>query len=492
MGTGNGGLFLSGTSMASPHTAGEALLVKQAHPTWGGPLGDASQYWKDAIVNTANSSLVASYAIRNAGAGEIDAYNATHTRCVADGSPAGTSSLSFGVARSPGHYTATQTITLHNFSSSACDFQMSVTHQQGVKHSVRVFSGNSNAPLKIRVPAHGTATVSVQLDVLKTDAADPVKSFNDCWSGPSCHYDDAAGLIHFRAINGSNRGIALNVPYYVVPTLVSNVKIDGISSAALAGGATDGNVVLRNPNGGIGYADWFSWGGSSPVVGGIGSADLLNVGVQSFPDGSNTADATSFVEFALNTTQSWSNPAQNFAEIDIDVNSDNVPDYAVLSEDVGRRTAGSANGQAAVTVFNLHTGAFVIHYLTGAMFNGTTMELLARFSDLCTAGAPCVSTAFPIKYVTFMTDRNGGQDAIGSEDPITGNITSAAAGFDVFAPSLSTFHGSSDTIHRNAVVPDPTTIDAAAWAANPQLGILVISQNNQNTVGEALTFALSF
>ena len=45
-GTGNGGKFLSGTSMASPHVAGVAALTRQAHPTW--KVEDI----KAAIVNT--------------------------------------------------------------------------------------------------------------------------------------------------------------------------------------------------------------------------------------------------------------------------------------------------------------------------------------------------------------------------------------------------------------------------------------------------------
>ena len=106
------------------------------------------------------------------------------------------------------------------------------------------------------------------------------------------------------------------------------------------------------------------------------------------------------------------------------------------------------------------------------------MELPVFFGDLCQSGAPCVTDGTPITYSTFTSDRNGGADQI------TDNKS-----FDVFHPTV--LNNGFDTVGRNATVTDPTTLDATQWALNPQLGIFVLMQNNQNTVGEAATFSVA-
>src|SRR5207244_8643693 len=91
MGTGTEGLRESGTSMSSPHTAGVAALVTQAHPDW------STEAIKAAIINTANASSakILLFNPRVSGAGVVDARRAVDTVAYAT-TTGGSDTLSYG------------------------------------------------------------------------------------------------------------------------------------------------------------------------------------------------------------------------------------------------------------------------------------------------------------------------------------------------------------------------------------------------------------
>src|SRR5207253_2566414 len=78
IGSGTQGARFSGTSMATPHVAGIAALVREAHPSW--TVAEV----KAAILNTGSSDLVNGYLVRRGGTGAAHPIPAPETNAHAD------------------------------------------------------------------------------------------------------------------------------------------------------------------------------------------------------------------------------------------------------------------------------------------------------------------------------------------------------------------------------------------------------------------------
>jgi subtilisin family serine protease len=134
---GQGGPFgtLSGTSMAAPHVAGAAALLKERHPTW-----TVAQI-KSALEQTGDP--VAGVTVARDGGGVIDLPRADNPLLFA--TPTG---LSFGALRSG--TTADRSITLSDAGGGAGDWAVTVARQAG--------TGAVTVPATVTVP--GELTVS--------------------------------------------------------------------------------------------------------------------------------------------------------------------------------------------------------------------------------------------------------------------------------------------------------------------------------------------
>jgi subtilisin family serine protease len=145
----DGYVAISGTSMATPHVAGAAALLAQAHPEWDG------ERLKSALTASARPSE--GYTPLQQGVGRVDVPAALERTVVAD-----TASLNFGTVAYP-HDTAepiTRELTYRNLGSADVTLDLSAAGfaPDGTAAPDGMFTVGAD---RVTVPAGGTATVEV-------------------------------------------------------------------------------------------------------------------------------------------------------------------------------------------------------------------------------------------------------------------------------------------------------------------------------------------
>lgn len=149
----------SGTSMATPHVAGSAALLRQLHPDWSAPEVKA------ALAGTAKPLTTPPL---DSGAGRLDVPAAADAAVVADAT-----AISFGLTGTEGRVQRTRTIEVVNVDDEAA----------GVRIAARAAGGGS-APVTV-TPSTATlrpgerATFTVRLDAAAPPSAADVQGWLD-------------------------------------------------------------------------------------------------------------------------------------------------------------------------------------------------------------------------------------------------------------------------------------------------------------------------
>lgn len=456
VGTGTGGVVESGTSMATPHVAGAAVLTLKAHPNW------SPDDVRIALEETADPSQITGYIPRSAGSGLVQPLAATRTSVVARGDTGDESNLSLGVIEFADDYAALRTIQVKNLEKTTATFNVSATAVSGASaHTVSV------TPPTVFLPGKASALVGVTLTVPATGSGLDSTAFRE-----------VGGYVTLTPTGGSNGGSAITVPYYAVPRARADVSAAVFEPFSKRHPST--TAVVQNGSAKVnGKADVYSLGGAGNKS--LGQLGISALGVKTgAAPGTNPADR--LLTFAFNTNKPNSSLDAGNISFQVDVtlagNDPAHPDYSIFTEDVGRATGtGAFNGQIGVIVVNNNTGDGVIRFLATAPTDGSLVLLPTLASDI---GLNSAEPRFTYQGYSFFF----------ADDPTNQGLLTDQTGtavFNAFNPSISASVASPAggtlplTLTPGQLASINLTIDPIEWNSTPTAGVMIVTRENPNS-----------
>ena len=406
VGSGNKPASISGTSMASPHVAGIAALLRGKYPTW------SVEQIKAAIMNTAGHDIYTEpnkggriYGPNRVGAGRVDANYAATTQVLAySSSDPGTVSAGFGVVEAPitsSTVTKTKSIVLRNLGSKATTVSLSysaVVTQPGVGYSV--------SPKSVKISGKSTKTVKVTMTIKPSAlrrTIDPTMASTtvSSWTGEGARQflSDASG----RLLVKRSGKTALRVPVYGAAKPVS-VTTSSVGKDAIR---LKGKGV-RQGTGSQEYASAVSLltlGATSRklpscVLGQVSDC-ALNSTARSSDLRYTAAGATGDVLWF--GVSMWGNAPHlgggREVDVDIDTNGDGNRDYVVAA------FTPADSDQPIAVLFNAAGNGisyWPVNFLEGDQdtnaFDNDSILIPVSAEDI---GVPAGATTFPIQYRTY-------------------------------------------------------------------------------------------
>jgi len=432
VGSGTEGTLLSGTSMAAPHTAGIALLVRQAHPTWG-PLAV-----KGALMSTANPARIGDWNVVRGGTGMVDAPTAVAAQTFFS-TKNGAHHLAFGFAEIKGSYEASRTIVLNNASSKSVTYDLAT---QLDTLGLTRFSANVS-PSAVTVPAKGNRTITVTLKI------------RDAQNLPDVSADAFGAQANINGLLvATPRGAAVGVSTLRAPLVLVPYGLSDIQATAKAGADRYTNRInLTNKGVHAGTFDTYQWI-ATDAAGDNGTAivpDARDVGVQSFP----LAPGEDPLVVNVSTNNRFTTMATAEFDVYLDTDMDGAPDFVTIGVDSGLLLGGAPDGDFAAYTIDLTTFAIVDVWSAFAPNNGTIAQLPVLASSIGATGPIGVT----VQTFTVLQLAGGDDVATGVYDPTAPAVNNGD--FGVIDPATSQVL--------------PTSVDTVQAAAQGALGWLVVS-----------------
>ncbi|WP_228066211.1 S8 family serine peptidase [Rothia nasimurium] len=337
VGLGSDSLIMTGTSMSSPHVAGIAALVLEAHQNYG------PAEIKAAIMNTANHDLVTDegnvYSVERVGSGRVDALAAVNTDVLVYNSNRPEQvSTSFGAPEVPvgESLTISRNVTVENYSDRERTFKVALDD------SSTVTGATISAPSTVTVPAGGQAeiTLTATLDGSQlTKDRDP--------AALETHKENARqylATVSSRLIL-TEGDTQLRVPVQVAPKPVADMKVAN-SAIEFGPGSNATEVTLSgtelNQGGYRSAVGAFQLGVESPRIptsslGSVSSqvADLMYAGANSTApvlEAQGEDPTTGYLNIGIASWANWATINRTwFYEVDLDVNGDGRPEFFAMT-----------------------------------------------------------------------------------------------------------------------------------------------------------------
>lgn len=460
VGKGNGGTVMTGTSMSTPHVAGVAALVLQAHQNY------SPANIKAAIMNTATHDVKtadgATYAVDRVGTGRIDAQAAVNTNVLVynTDNPHEVSD-SFGVVEAkPGdpQLVLKRKFTVDNFDSAAHTYNLS--YDSSVMMPGVSITVDPMVSVGVGKKAEFTVTATVDPSALQK-TADPALEL--------IQLNQARQFIAQESgrIKLTEAKTELRVPVQIAPKPVSDMSAK-VDAAELAKNGTTAPVTLSgtelNQGGYTGMLGAFELGAKSDrmkstslPIPSLQQIDLQYVGASSDAPilaaaGKDTSDA--MLGFGISTWANWDVLSWAYAtEVSIDVDANQRPDFFLTVDRVEgfdmplAVLRGFVNGEPTVLSMQPINGA--LGDIDTNLMDSNTMVLPVLLADLGITADNADKVSYKVDTYSWYVD-----GATDSTDWIKYNPLKPAVWFDGAEPATDVLYKDSAAtklkIHRDS------------------------------------------
>jgi subtilisin family serine protease len=470
-GTGTGQSAFGGTSGASPMVAGAAALLLQAFPN------RSPAQIKAMLMNSAETTVYTNPAllpgelapITRIGAGELRVDRAISMSTIATNRKTRSAALSFGALEVSGRVVVEQTLRVQNLSQHEKLFSVTPSFRfanDEASGAVRVVTRSV-----LRVSAHDSEELEVKLIIDPTKLpAWTLNGGSQGGNGAALNGPEYDGYITLTA--GSEK---ISVPWHVLPR-----KAAQTDTTLTARGNPGPSLKLRNRGASDSEYDVFSLTGVSrkiprselPGPGDNAAViDLRSVGARQLT-AAQTGLPFDLVEFAINTRGRRAHP--NYPaefDIEIDADSNGVPDYVVFNAENG---GFAVSGQNLVYIGDLATGALSAFFFTDADLNSGNVIFTV---PLNIPGGMAVAPGATLTFGVYAFDNY-----------FSGNLTDAIEGMR-FTPGSARFGVVGDPF---GVVPARSSAKLGVATAtlpdtlSSELGLLMMYRRNDGQEADAI------